>query len=100
MLAGIALLIEFEGGLSISAVDSEPLRHFRDVHLARTPANENRVRSQYSTRSMTDRERSTRMQLISEGLWHKNSVNRCLTMHAEQEFGATQPTNFSFAPKP
>jgi integrase len=51
--AGIALLIEFEGDLSIDAVDSELLRHFRDVHLARMPANENRVRSQHGTGTMT-----------------------------------------------
>lgn len=54
MRAGIALLIEFEGDLSIGVVDSERLRNFRDVHLARMPANENRVRSQYSTGSMTE----------------------------------------------
>lgn len=54
MRAGIALLIEFEGDLSIGDVDADRLRHFRDEHLARMPANENRVRSQYSTRSMSE----------------------------------------------
>jgi integrase len=52
MRSGIALLIEFEGDLNIGAVDSERLRHFRDIHLSRMPANENRVRSQYGTSSM------------------------------------------------
>ncbi|MDR7097334.1 integrase [Hydrogenophaga laconesensis] len=54
MRNGIALLIEFEGDLSIGTVNAERLRHFRDVHLARMPANENRVRSQYGTKSMTE----------------------------------------------
>ncbi len=54
MRAGIALLIEFEGDLAVGDVDAERLRNFRDVHLARMPANENRVRSQYRTRSMTE----------------------------------------------
>jgi integrase len=54
MRAGISLLIEFEGDLSIGTFDSERLRHFRDVHLARMPANENRVRSQFATKNMTD----------------------------------------------
>lgn len=54
MRAGIALLIELEGDLSIGEVDAARLRHFRDAHLARMPAHENRVRSQYGTGSMTE----------------------------------------------
>jgi integrase len=54
MRAGIALLIEFEGDLGIGMVDPERLRNFRDVHLARMPANENRVRSAYGTATMTE----------------------------------------------
>lgn len=54
MRAGIALLIEFEGDFSIGAVDSERLRHFRDVHLACMPAHENRVRSKYGTKTMAE----------------------------------------------
>jgi integrase len=54
MRAGISLLGEFEGDLSIGAFDSERLRHFRDVHLAQMPANENRLRTKFGTKSMTD----------------------------------------------
>lgn len=54
MRAGIGLLIEFEGDLSVGSVDSERLRHFRDVHLARMPAHENRVRSKFGTKSMAE----------------------------------------------
>lgn len=64
MRAGIALLIEFEGDLSIGAVDSERLRYFRDVHLARMPAHENRIRSKHGTKSMTES-----MQVIAGTEW-------------------------------
>jgi integrase len=70
MRAGIALLIEFEGDLSIGAVDSERLRHFRDVHLARMPANENRVRSKLGTRSMADS-----IQAIADTDWPRMSAS-------------------------
>lgn len=53
MHAGIALLIQFEGDHPIGEIDSELLRRFRDVHLSRMPANENRVRAKFGTRSMT-----------------------------------------------
>jgi integrase len=53
MHAGIALLIQFEGDRPIGEVDSELLRRFRDEHLSRMPANENRVRAKFGTRSMT-----------------------------------------------
>lgn len=54
MRAGITLLIEFEGDQHIGEVDSERLRRFRDVHLSRMPANENRVRAKFGTRSMAE----------------------------------------------
>jgi integrase len=54
MRTGIALLIEFEGDQRVGEIDSELLRHFRDIHLASMPANENRVRSMYGTNSMTE----------------------------------------------
>jgi integrase len=70
MRAGIALLIEFEGDLSIGAVDSELLRHFRDVHLARMPAHENRVRSKLGTKSMTES-----IQAVADTDWPRMSAN-------------------------
>jgi integrase len=52
--AGIALLAEFEGNLPIGEFDPDRLRHFRDSHLSRMPAHENRVRSKYGTTSMAE----------------------------------------------
>lgn len=70
MRAGIGLLIEFEGDLSIGAVDSDLLRHFRDVHLARMPAHENRIRSKYKTKTMTES-----IQAVADTDWPRMSAN-------------------------
>jgi len=51
---GICLLIEFEGDLALSAVDGELLRHFRDEHLSKMPAQENLVRIKHGTKSMSE----------------------------------------------
>jgi integrase len=52
--AGIALLAEFEGNLPIDEFDPDRLRHFRDSHLSRMPAHENRVRNKFGTTSMAE----------------------------------------------
>jgi integrase len=51
---GIRLLIEFEGDLVLTAVDGELLRHFRDKHLSRMPAQENLARIKHGTGSMSE----------------------------------------------
>jgi integrase len=51
---GIRLLSEFEGDLVIGSVTADTLRHFRDRHLSTMPANENRARIRFETRSMTE----------------------------------------------
>lgn len=56
---GIALLAEFEGDPAIGSITSDMLRHFRDHHLSRMPANENRVRIKHNTKSMTESVRAT-----------------------------------------
>ena len=70
MRAGIALLIEFEGDLSVGAVDSELLRHFRSAHLSRMPAHENRVRSKLGTTSMTES-----IQVVADTDWPRMSAD-------------------------
>ena len=65
MRAGIALLIEFEGDSNIGDVDAERLRHFREAHLARMPAHENRIRSRLGTSSMTES-----IQAVEGSDWH------------------------------
>lgn len=49
---GLALFAEFEGNMAIGKVDTDMLRHFRDHHLAKMPANENRVRIKFGTTTM------------------------------------------------
>lgn len=66
---GIALLIEFEGDLPIGEVDAERLRHFRDEHLSRMPANENRVRAKLGTQSMSES-----VQAIADTDWPRMSA--------------------------
>lgn len=70
MRAGIALLIEFEGDLRVGSVDAERLRHFRDVHLARMPAHENRIRSKLGTKTMTES-----IQAVSDTDWPRMSAD-------------------------
>ncbi len=50
---GCSLLIELEGDLRLADVDSDRLRHFRDKHLSRVPANENKIRLTHGTESVT-----------------------------------------------
>ena len=51
---GISLLVEFEGDCKLGDVDADRLRHFRDHHLSRMPAQENRIRLKYKTTSVTE----------------------------------------------
>lgn len=69
MRAGIALLIEFEGDRAIGDIDSECLRSFRDKHLSRMPANENRVRAKLGTQSMTES-----VQAVADTDWPRMSA--------------------------
>lgn len=52
--SGIALFVEFEGDLPLSAIDSERLRSYRDEKLSKVPARENAVRTKFKTTSITE----------------------------------------------
>jgi integrase len=55
---GLRLLVEFEGDQPLHQFTPDVLRHFRDTHLARMPANENQVRQRFGTKSMSESTRA------------------------------------------
>lgn len=51
---GCTLLIELEGDLPLSEIDTDRLRRFRDQELSRVPANENKIRLIHGSKSITE----------------------------------------------
>jgi integrase len=51
---GCSLLIEFEGDVFLSEIDSDRLRKFRDIGLSKVPEKENKIRLIHGSRSVTE----------------------------------------------
>lgn len=94
---GCALLIELEGDLPLADVSAEKLRSFRDKKLSRVPADENKIRLIYRSRTVAESmkvvegkdwptmsvaEREKRMRWISA--WFR-------WMHTEQKWISENP---------